>query len=219
MASGSHPTMCSLRGAKMIQPVTQGSYDGLCGLYCIINAIRLVMAPHRQLRHEEVRTLFTAGVRFLERRGSLSEAVHSCVGERDWPKLAKRIVATAESMAGREILLEQPAFSTDAPFPRTLGRIERMIVSGKAPCVFLRGRYRHYSVISGYTPLSLKLFDSIGHHWVWRRSCGTTATPMSLHRFHVQTLVPRLPRIKRTPPAVVKEVDAVIVVQLGLEAA
>lgn len=173
----------------MIEPATQGDYDGLCALYCIINAIRLVMAPRKELTREEVRALFTAGVRFLEQNGSLAEALHSCVSKKIWPKLAERIVATAQPMAQRSILLERPKLSKDAPIQDTFCRIERMIASGKAPCMFLRGKYRHYSVISGYTPASLRLFDSYGHRWVWRQSCGTTATPAALHRIHVQSII------------------------------
>lgn len=183
------PAAWSLRGARMIEPVTQGDYDGLCGLYCIINAIRVVMAPRRDLKHEEVRALFRAGVRFLARQGSLPEAVHSCVDERVWPELAKRIVARAQRMSDCPILLERPRLSKEAPVHETLRRIEKMITSGKAPCVFLRGRYRHYSVISGYTPVSLKLFDSFGYHWVRRSSCGIPGTPTSLHRLHLQSLI------------------------------
>lgn len=72
--------------------------------------------------------------------------------------------------------------------PRSRG-IEGMIISGKAPCVFLRGKSRHYTVISGYTPSSLRLFDSFGYHRVLRRSCGTAGTPGTLHRFHVQSII------------------------------
>jgi hypothetical protein len=167
------PEAWSLRGAHIIEPISQGDYDGLCGLYCIINAIRLVMAPHRELKHQEVRALFRAGVRFLERRGNLSTAVRSSVGARLWPQLAERLRATAQRMSNRSIILERPALRKDAELADTWRTIERMITSGKAPVLFMRGKYRHYSVISGYTPASLKLFDSFGYHWVRRASCGT----------------------------------------------
>lgn len=189
MTPGAIPASCSLPGADLIQPATQGDYDGLCGLYCIINAIRLVMAYQRELDREEVRALFTAGVRYLEQKGSLAEALHSCVSKQGWPKLAERIVATAQPMADPFILLERPRLSKDAPIIDIFRCIEKLIASGKAPCVFLRGRYRHYSVISGYTPASLRLFDSYGHRWVWRRSCGTTETSTALHRIQVQSII------------------------------
>lgn len=189
MARRSQPGAFSLAGANLIEPVTQGDLDGLCGLYCLINAIRIVMAPHRELKREEVRAMFTAGVRFLDRQGTLPETVHSCIGERDWPKLARRLVATAQNIVDRPILLERARLSKGVGTAETIQSVEQMIASGKAPCVFLRGKSRHYTVISGYTPSSLKLFDSFGYHRVLRRSCGTARTPGSLHRFHLQSII------------------------------
>lgn len=189
MARRSQPGAFSLAGANLIEPVTQGDLDGLCGLYCLINAIRVVMAPHRELKREEVRAMFTAGVRFLDRQGTLPETVHSCIGERDWPKLARRLVATAQNIVDRPILLERARLSKGVETAETIQSLEQMIASGKAPCIFLRGKSQHYTVISGYTPSSLKLFDSFGYHRVLRRSCGTARTAGSIHRFHLQSII------------------------------
>ena len=189
MARAPHQHAYSLSGAHRIEPLTQGDSDGLCGLYCLINAIRIVLAPHSQLKRAEVRVLFTAGVHFLARQGTLPEAVHSCVGEREWPKLARLLVATAQDIVGRPIVLERVKLPKSVGSHDTIQSIERMITLGKAPCVFLRGKSRHYTVISGYTPLSLKLFDSFGYHRVLRRSCGTTGTPGLRHRFHLQSII------------------------------
>lgn len=189
MRPGPHRGACSLPGASLIEPVTQGDLDGLCGLYCLINAIRVVMAPHRELKRAEVRAMFAAGVGFLARQGTLTETVHSCIGERDWPKLARRLVATAQNIVDRPLLLDRAQLSKDVATAEKISDIERMINAGKAPCVFFRGKSRHYSVISGYTPSSLKLFDSFGYHRVLRRSCGTARTPRSLHRFHLQSII------------------------------
>lgn len=183
-----HPTACSLPGVRLIEPTTQGDCDGLCGLYCIINAIRLVMAPRRELTRDETKALFRTGVRFLDRHHALPEALLFYVHERLWLKLAERLVAKAQDTLGRPIVLDIPSLPEDAPINKTLHRIERMIASGKVPCVFLRGKYLHYSVISSYTPLSLKLFDSFGYQRVLRRSCASRE-PLSHHRLHVQSLI------------------------------
>lgn len=189
MAARAHPPAWSLPGAAMIQPAGQGDYDGLCGLYCIVNAIRLVLAPHGELSRTEVKGLFAEGVRFLARRGNLPEAVHSCVAEREWPKLVEHMSGAAQAVADRSIHVEQPRLSKHESIHDALCRIEGIIRAGRAPCVFLRGKYRHYSVISGYTPVSLKLFDSFGYRWLLRRSCGTTLTPESLHRLHTPSII------------------------------
>lgn len=177
-----------LPGARLIEPAAQGDYDGLCGLYCIINAIRLVLAPRVILTDEEVRLLFATGVRFLSRRGSLASAVRSCVPERDWPKLAARVVEAAQTITDRPISIERPRVTNDAPVGESLRLMEAFVGAGKAPCVFLRGRYRHYTVISGYTDASLKLFDSFGYRWV-RRGSFRPGARRSPHRLHLQSLI------------------------------
>ena len=116
----------------------------------------------------------------------MPEAVHSCARDPDWPKLACRLVAKAQDLVQRPICIEPCAPTKSATIQDTLLRIEQMIVSGKAPCVFFRGISRHYSVISGYTPLSLLLFDSFGYCRVLRRSCETTETATLAHRYQLR---------------------------------
>ena len=182
------PAAYSLPGVRLVKPAVQGDYDGLCGLYCLINAVRLVLAPHRELKHEEVRTLFAAGVGFLTSRGALPNAVHSCVTERDWPKLAARIVEVTEAIAGRPIHLDRPLLPARETCQAALSRLDGLIASSKAACVFLRGRTRHYTVISGYTPASLMLFDSFGYRRVLRSSCGTRKGDRRRHRLHLRAI-------------------------------
>lgn len=182
------PDAWSLRGARMIEPVSQGDYDGLCGLYCIINAFRLVSAPYEELSRDTVKALFKAGVTFLARRGRLSRAVQSAVEEGTWPRLADHMATEARRL-GFCIVLEQSLKHNRMASADITRLIERLITSGKAPMVFMRGKYRHYSVISGYTPASFKLFDSFGYHWVRRSSCSIDPAAISVHRFHVPSLI------------------------------
>lgn len=147
------------------------------------------MAPHRELKREEVRAVFTAGMNILALQGALPEAVHSCIRERDWPKLARRLVTTAQDVVERPILIEWLKLSKSMAIEEAICSIERLVTAGKAPCVFLRGKSRHYTVISGYTPLSLKLFDSFGFHRLLIKSCGTTCEQKARHRLHVQSII------------------------------
>lgn len=183
------PAEYTLPGARLIKPAAQGDYDGLCGLYCLINAVRLVLAPHRELRHEEVKAVFAAGVGILARRGGLANAAHSCVTEQDWPKLAARVVKAAQSIAQRPIVLEGPRLDNRVVGAETFDWIEGIVASGKAPCVFIRGAYRHYSVISGYTAASLRLFDSFGYHRLLRTSCSTSNSGSALHRLDLRSMI------------------------------
>jgi hypothetical protein len=179
-----------LPGVKLIQPVTQGQYDGLCALYCIINGIRLVLAPHKQLSRTETGKLFACGIRFIDEEASLSRAVRRSVGVRTWPRLAERLRARAQRMTGIQMTLERPlASSSPMPPDEAIAAIERLILARRAPMVFLRGKYRHYTVICGFSSASLRLFDSAGFQRVQRSSCCTTSELPSLHRIHVPSLI------------------------------
>ena len=184
------PPRATLPGVQLINPLNQGDLDGLCGLYCIINAIRLVLAPHRELQDREARLLFRAGLRFIDEQSNLLRAVPKSVGRKRWPLLAERLSVSAERLSGIPIVLERPLLPNAPPTAEeTLIAIEMMIHANKAPMVFVRGEYRHYTVICGYTPKSLRLFDSFGYHWVRRTSCGPVASAKSLHRFHLSSLI------------------------------
>lgn len=174
---------------RLIQPAAQGDYDGLCALYCVINAVRLVLAPHRELAPEEVKALFAAGISLLVRRGSLPTAVPSCVPERDWPTLAASVVRAAQAMSDRPLRTERPGLPGKETASKSLLTLNSLVASGKAPCVFLRGKTRHYTVISGYTPASLRLFDSFGYRRVLRSCCGTRKDDTRLHRLHLRSIV------------------------------
>ena len=126
---------------------------------------------------------------FLSRRGTLSTAVHSAIGEATWPHLVRRIAETAGKLADLRIELTTPFTGSSVPDESFL-RMDKLITAGPAPMVYMRGKYRHYSVISGYTPASFKLFDSFGYRWVRRASCSVAeAHKLTLHRFHIESLI------------------------------
>lgn len=182
------PEAWSLKGAHIIEPATQGDYDGLCGLYSILNAVCLVAAPQNELSHDEVRLLFQSGVAYLARQGSLTKAVHTGIAQQACLKLARHVARAAQKKLCLHIMLEQPFPNAQLPVDEAMRMIEGLITSGKAPVVFMRGKYRHYSVISGFTKLSLRLFDSFDNHWVRRKSCGF-GEGSARHRLHLPSLI------------------------------
>ncbi len=47
-------------GVAVPKPFEQGDLDGLCGVYTVVNAVRLAAHPHRRLPAAECRGLFAA---------------------------------------------------------------------------------------------------------------------------------------------------------------
>ena len=184
------PETAAHPGARLVQPICQGDYDGLCGLYCILNAIRLVAAPYRILNHKESQTLFVTGVRFLDTAGILPKAVCWSIEKRRWHRLADVMRREARRSLGLTLHFDNPfANGQGVATAEALEAIERMIGQHKAIMVFVRGAYRHYTVIAGYTPESFKLFDSYGYRWIRKACCTTDPDEKARHQLHIESMI------------------------------
>src|ERR671932_2235549 len=64
-----------------LQPYRQGDLDGLCGPYCVVNAVRLAAHPQRRLREAECTELFAALMAELADIGRLRTAVTDGTGK------------------------------------------------------------------------------------------------------------------------------------------
>lgn len=187
---GQRPTRYVHPGLKLIQPLGQGDYDGLCGLYSILNAIRLAAAPTRVLSHKHTQKLFIGGVRFLEQRDLLHRAVSGSIERRRWLTLTEFLRREARLNCDLSLRYEWPFEAEEETQPtQVLDAIEQILLQRKAVMAFLRGTYRHYSVISGYTPSSLTLFDSYGYRWLRKASCVATTTEPARHHIHAPSLI------------------------------
>lgn len=177
-------------GFGLIQPLGQGDYDGLCGLYAILNAIRLAAAPTQILSHKHTQQLFVSGVRYLSDKACLERAVCWAIERQRWLGLMchmrREAWRTARLRVHHEHLFE-PDDETDAK--KALAAIQHHIAERKAVLAFLRGAYRHYTVVAGSTPTSLILFDSYGYRWLRKASCLATARDPARHNVHAASLM------------------------------
>lgn len=184
------PTRYAHPGTKLIQPLGQGDYDGLCGLYSIINAIRLAAAPNRILSHKHSQRLFLTGLRYLEQRDLLHRAVSGSIERRRWLSLTELLRREARQNCDLSLRYEWPfEAAEETQSAEVLEAIQQTVVQRKAVMAFLRGKYRHYSVISGYTPFSLTLFDSYGYRRLRKTSCVATAIEPARHHIHAPSLI------------------------------
>src|SRR5262249_1949827 len=60
---------------RNLKPFRQGDFDGLCGLYAIVNAIRLAADPSTRISDTLAEQLFTYLIHNTSRRISLARAV------------------------------------------------------------------------------------------------------------------------------------------------
>jgi len=164
--------------------------DGLCGLYAIINALRLLLANVRPLTPSVSEDLFTHGVRMLEENGRLASSLYSGVRVLMCQRLALELAAEAGRMTGYEVLAWRP-FQRCRELPRTelMEFLETMIDQGSPVLVHLGGDYGHHTVVSGYTRTRLNLFDSVGHKWIRRGSCDVESdSSTARHQIYMRSL-------------------------------
>lgn len=155
----------------------QGELDGLCGLYAGINGLRLLFMPERRLKRREVKQLFETGVTFLHGEGMLPSAAVDGFDSGLWHQLLAHLLAEAAAITGWQVQMAQPfATARRSSLAKVLAAVEMAIAAGQPVLVELSNTYHHFTVIDGYSPRRLSLFDSGALHWLNRKSCTTAKT-------------------------------------------
>jgi hypothetical protein len=157
--------------ARLLKPLRQGDLDGLCGLYAVINAIRLVVHPFRPLRRPELKALFNCGLTSLSAGRRLRRSITGGMTNRTWLRLCNDVVFEAAAITRLE-MFATPLFDAGVvPSDYDAVRIIRhSLRDGWPVLVGLMDSYDHTSVIAGFSRTRLVLFDSSGNRWVGTRS-------------------------------------------------
>lgn len=161
-------------GAKLLEPYQQGEFDGLCGLYAAINGIGLLASQHRPLTAVQCQGLYRRGIEIVQGEGRLPFAAAWGISQTLWRRLVEDLCASASRRARLRIKARRPFVSTFARRRDVLATIEQAIDNGHPVLVALLGTYFHYTVICGYTPRRLILFDSYAYSWIDKASCAVT---------------------------------------------
>lgn len=162
-----------MAAARTLIPLQQGRLDGLCGLYAIVNALRLVLPRTRPLTQSEAEAVFGCGVNVLETHGQLAWATIWGVRHSIWKRL---VAAMSREVAQITCVTVQPRWplrgSSSTSRTQLFAVIETAIERHQPVLVSVAGTLNHYTVICGYGLTRLRLFDSNGHQWLGRGSCG-----------------------------------------------
>jgi hypothetical protein len=145
-----------------VRPYRQGDLDLLCGVYCVVNAVRLAALPHRRLGYTNSAVLFAVLVRKLDKRGWLYNVVTAGMGT--------RLVGRLLRWAGRwlrdehELVLEvkRPFRKRDDPLHCLQFLAAHLGKPGTAAIV---GTAEHWTVAQAVGSKRLQLFDSNGRSY------------------------------------------------------
>ena len=175
------------RRSKAVRPYLQGQLDGLCGVYSIVNAVR-VLCP--ELSNDVFECLFDHLMQSLPKVGAnASTAVAGGIGQRVFAALLKE--ALAEVAAEYDISLTCRRLPKKLRRSTKLGGLFRKLECTLSPTrvalLGLNGRHCHWSCAMKASLHSIKLFDSSRMSVLRRSDCkiGQAASRTGISMSHV----------------------------------
>lgn len=143
-----------------MRPARQGDFDGLCGLYALINALDL--AGGKRPRSPAHRRLFVGLAEALP-GGKLRRAIDSGLDGRDLIKAAALAFPASKKWLGGSVSVSRPfrkaTFKTNEEFVEAMADI---MASGRSALVLniSTPTYNHWTVAASITPQAIVLRDS-----------------------------------------------------------
>jgi hypothetical protein len=176
------PKSAELLISRSLKPWQQGEFDSLCGIYAILNALQLAMAPYEPLSPTKAKQLFRFAIGFLEQRKDLGAIVeHGMVIKRQRQLLkyllpfacTETLRVTGMHFEARHKNRSRSAANDAQPSIEQLFSWMSSEVAKQRPVLIcLHNTLNHYSVVSGIDHSRIQLFDSDNHRYVNRSSCG-----------------------------------------------
>ena len=170
-------------------PFRQGELDGLCGIYAVINAIRLALGTRASLlRPADWHELFVVLLESID--GPIGAAHAASNGIETKPLRSLLRVASLHLVAELDLTVRAaPMFPrNDRPsFAELLQHLEFVSSQpGHAVLLSVFGTLNHWTVVRSVSRTSICLFDSAGYARIARHCCRTTyERPKQRGRQHV----------------------------------
>jgi hypothetical protein len=142
-----------------MRPYRQGELDFLCGVYCVVNAVRLAARSHRRLGHTTSTALFAALVHQLDDRGRLRKVLTSGMGSCLVARLLRGAGGWLQDEHGLRLEVRASFRKRDAPG----SCLERLAAHLQEPGTSaIVATEEHWTVAQAVGSKRLQLFDSNG---------------------------------------------------------
>ena len=159
----------------------QGALSSLCGIYSIVNAMRII----RGLNNEESKELFAQIISYLEENKKLAVSLTSGISITVMGSIFKDVIG---DRIHRSIPFHKQPTVRIGEFWAEMKRFldeERMKGEKRVILLSLGGEHEHWTIVCKITKKRISLFDSIGLRHLDRRNCTTrTASSSRLHLTH-----------------------------------
>jgi hypothetical protein len=151
-----------------LKPYEQGALGSLCGIYSIVNAMRII----RGLNNDESKELFAQIVYYLENSKSFAVSLISGISVTVMGSIFKDVIGDRMNRKQPNVKIGQ--FWTEMKRFLDEGRTQ-----GKKRVILLSlgGEHDHWTIAHKITKKRIILFDSIGLRHLDRRNCTTREAP------------------------------------------
>src|SRR5215204_6034486 len=175
---------------RRLKPYRQGRLDGLCGVYTLINALRL-LCP--RLDEDDCERAFCALIQARARQAACPLAViHGGLSRRE----LLRLIGVWQRFAAQEFGIAVTVSRLRVPEPslRGLWRGLRRALDGTSVAIVgLDGVERHWTVAHAATPRTCRVTDSSGLRAISRSHCTVGRTRARYQLRPSEVLVVRRP--------------------------
>jgi len=156
-----------------VKPYEQGALDGLCAVYSIVNAARIISG----LGEEESKELFEEIILYLEKTNDLSKILVSGIG-------LTTIGGILGDVVGKRIRHRSMPFKQypDTPLDDFWSEMMAFLHGGekRAILIGLGGpSWDHWSIVESITEKQIRFFDSYKLKRLNRSRCGTIRSTSS----------------------------------------
>ncbi|MBV9405468.1 MAG: hypothetical protein JO211_09000 [Acidobacteriaceae bacterium] len=157
-------------------PLRQGDLDGLCGIYAIINSVRLLC---RRASTRFCAKLFRFLLKALERRcrrpiaiiwRGMSPRILQGLLDQCFAFVRKHLGMTLESSGLPKKMRKQKSESI------LWHHLSDRMRQGNIAIICLDGAYSHWTVVHAITPKTIRLLDSSGPRFLRRESCAIASS-------------------------------------------
>jgi hypothetical protein len=161
-----------IAAANELKPLVQGSLSRLCGLYSILNAVRLALHPF-ELRQHEVQATYLHGLAHLSGRRLLKRVLGIGMDEQVWLDLGNELLTHVNASYCTSLRLRPTLIgSAVSRRDRALQRIMAEVRANRPVLLCLGRALDHFTVVCGYSGERLTLFDSSGFRWIGCKNIG-----------------------------------------------
>ena len=172
---------------KKIMPYRQGGLDRLCGVYGVINGVRLAFQHERSLSQEDYQCLFNTIIDDLGQRELLTWVVRHGLGIITMCSILRTADRWLFDHKNARLVYHRPwarrANNTDGQSVTEKLR-EHSALPYCSSIVWFGGKMNHWSVVKDINGKSISLFDSDGHK----------AVPIVQSAYNNQGSIPIIPQ-------------------------